>query len=247
MQKLLLAILLVITSLVAEVVGVYHPPKEPAGLYLVDIEMGDSYSIQKRYRIYCPSAQVRDISGRKWDKARDILVEDRLKRANGTIIDAYNQTCNKNISHPGRTLSLSPKNDIDKYLDEASANKQFLIALSTKNHQEAKKFAKKLSHETGIPLNLRGLHYNKKLGLSLSRKACSNDESEYPCYIARGRYDDGVYISVEYSSSYQNFRDGYYIVVVASGNDADSILRGIRSKVRDAYIKSSKVYMGCMH
>ena len=142
---------------------------------------------------------------------------------------------------------LLQADSIDAFFDAQSVKKQFLIAKSTKSYKEANQFAKKLANKTGIKLNFRGLNYNKSIMLSESKKVCDDNNFEYPCYEARGRYDDGVYISVEHSGTYENFRDGYYIVMVASGEKAKDILKQIKTVVKDAYVKTSKVYMGCMH
>ncbi len=81
----------------------------------------------------------------------------------------------------------------------------------------------------------------------MSQKDCMADEVDYPCYVPRGRYDDGIYISIEYSNSYENFKDGYYIVIAASGDDVKEYLKPVKEVVKDAYVKSSKVYIGCLH
>ena len=94
---------------------------------------------------------------------------------------------------------------------------------------------------------LRGLHPNREIGLSREVDICEDEGYGYPCYIPRGRYDNGVYISVEYSDAYKGFAKGYYIVMVASGEVDKSLLKQIRTIVPDAYIKKSAVYMGCMH
>ncbi len=149
----------------------------------------------------------------------------------------------------GKNISqvTSNKEVVNRNIAEATVSTRFLIALSTKSYSEAKAFAKKLSGKTSIPLKFRGLHYNSKLGLSLNKSACNDIDFEYPCYEARGRYDDGTYISVEYSNSYENFKNGYYIVVVSSGKESQNTLSKIKRIVKDAYIKRSNIYMGCMH
>ncbi len=144
-------------------------------------------------------------------------------------------------------ITFLQANDITSSIEKMSIKKEFLIAKSTTNYQEAKHFAKRLSHSTGIRLDFRGLNYNKKLMLSASKNICQKEYFDFPCYIARGRYDDGVYISIEYSGAYENFKDGYYIVIVDSGTSAKRTLNQVKRVVTDAYVKTSKVYMGCMH
>lgn len=73
----------------------------------------------------------------------------------------------------------------------------------------------------------------------------------YPCYVPRGHYEDGSYISIEYSSSFLGFTEGYYIVVAASyelGNaQTKPMLTKAKKIIKDAYVKQSKVYTGCIH
>jgi len=125
--------------------------------------------------------------------------------------------------------------------------KQFLIIKATKSYQEAKQVAEKLSQRLNIKLDLRNLQYHEKNFLTMPQKDCKANEADYPCYVPRGRYDDGIYISIEHSNSYENFKDGYYIVIAASGDDAKEYLKPVKEVVKDAYVKSSKVYMGCLH
>jgi hypothetical protein len=86
-------------------------------------------------------------------------------------------------------------------------------------------------------------------GLSFPAKVCDENGFEHPCYVARGRYDDGEYVSVEWSTAYEGFTPGLYIVVVASGPEAEvkKHLPAAREVYGDAYIKKAKVYMGCIH
>ena len=46
---------------------------------------------------------------------------------------------------------------------------------------------------------------------------CEENGWDYPCYVARGRYDDGAYLSVEPSAAYDGLKAGYFVVIAASG------------------------------
>jgi len=113
------------------------------------------------------------------------------------------------------------------------------------------KQAKKVATASGYKLDLRGLKPAAGTGLSFDDTICTAEFGEAPCYVARGRYDDGVYVSIEYSTAYEGFRPGYYIVVAASANLGNTIVAPALAKVRrivpSAYVKKSKVYMCCMH
>jgi len=126
-------------------------------------------------------------------------------------------------------------------------NKSFLIVKSTKIYDEAKAFALQLSIKSGIKTDFRALVEEPTFGLSEEKQVCQEQGFDFPCYIARGRYDDGVYISVEYSNAYSGFAKGYYIVMLASGDDSKKVLAQIKKLVPDAYVKQSTVYMGCIH
>lgn len=131
-------------------------------------------------------------------------------------------------------------------------NQSFLILLSTKDYQTALKFVQGAERKLKLKVDLRGLKPHPKSGLTYSRELCKIEgEDIYPCYLSRGRFDDGAYLSIEHSSAYQNFRPGYYIVVAASGDASDPLLKqtlvSAKAHFPDAYIKSDQVYMGCLH
>lgn len=139
----------------------------------------------------------------------------------------------------------------DSTTEDMFVKKDFLIVLSTKNYKSALATAKKIAASTKIKLDLRGLTENKESGLTISKAACKEADEDYPAYYARGRWDDGVYISIEYSDAYTAFAKGYYIVVAASGSKEEKEIQTAHKKLKtsykDAYFKSSKVYLGCMH
>ncbi|RZS91897.1 hypothetical protein [Aquimarina brevivitae] len=130
--------------------------------------------------------------------------------------------------------------------------KYFLITYATKNYEAAFHHANDISKKLALKLDLRELQaYDKTLGLTWAASICEGDGWEYPCYIPRGRYDDGIYVSIEWSDGYKNFSKGYYIVMVASTQNFDKdlkkLLNHVQTHIPDAYIKSSMIYMGCMH
>lgn len=129
----------------------------------------------------------------------------------------------------------------DGFIDQS-----FLIIISTKNYQSALKKAQLACNDLGIPLNLNGNFASKEYGLD-NNTVCGCGEQHG--YIPRGRGENGNYISIEYSSSYENFTPGYYIVVVSSGDkkDVKEFLPKAKKHFKDAYMKTSRVYMGCMH
>lgn len=138
--------------------------------------------------------------------------------------------------------------------------KYFLLIQSSAYYGAALQTAKNAAKELNIKLDLRGLipDKNPDIGLSLPADTCikyskqeGDDDGDSSCYMARGRWDDGVYISIEYSNAYDGFSKGYYIVVAGSSTEKDqalmAALQKVKTKYSDAYIKASKVYMCCMH
>ncbi|MFT4661775.1 MAG: hypothetical protein ACI8XB_002056 [Patiriisocius sp.] len=130
----------------------------------------------------------------------------------------------------------------------------FVILISTKSYEAALERAKDASNKLGYPIDLRGLHANTEIGLSLSKEVCENEICgggmvDYPVYIPRNDWGESKYVSVEYSDGFRGFTKGYYIVVVSSGEKGDPIVQEALSESRkfykDAYAKTCGVWMGC--
>lgn len=145
--------------------------------------------------------------------------------------------------------------DIDWQEYEASMTKEFsfVIILSSKSYDAALQRANEASEKLGYPMDLRGLHENKEIGLSLSRKVCEEEICggglDYPIYLPRSDWGDSKYVSVEYSDGFEGFTKGYYIVVIASGEKGNPIVKEALSDAKkfynDAYAKTCGVWMGC--
>jgi hypothetical protein len=135
--------------------------------------------------------------------------------------------------------------------ESETVTKGYVIVAAGKNYEAIKKQAEQVAQKTGYKLNLRDLEYNKTEGLTFSKEICEEQGMEYPAYIARGRWDDGEYISVEYTNAYESFTPGYYIIVASShdkGNaELQNSLQHVKKHYKTAYIKYADVYMGCIH
>ena len=131
------------------------------------------------------------------------------------------------------------------------SERALVIAGTTTDIDEAHKIAQRTAKNLGIPYNSRGLVPHANHGLTLSREDCEKEEWEYPCYMPRNRFSDEISVSIEYSSQYTGLAEGYYIVIIASG-EADSpilaeVLTNAQQILPDAYLARTTVYMGCMH
>lgn len=139
----------------------------------------------------------------------------------------------------------------DDFFANQYVPKHFLIAASTKDYSAALKKASWLADSLSLDLDLRGLMENQDIGLTASEEWCEDAAWGFPCYLPRGRQDDGNYISIEWSNAIKGFSPGYYVIIVSSqskrNEEIKSMLTRLRHFVADAYIKSSEVYIGCMH
>lgn len=115
--------------------------------------------------------------------------------------------------------------------------KDFLIIQSTKDYKSAVVTAREAA-ET----------FNLKLETPLEDSTFLTLQSNLE---ARGRYDDGIYVSIEYSNNYSSFSKGFFIVMVGSGDRNDTqmkeVLKKLKTKYSDAYFKTCEVYIGCIH
>jgi hypothetical protein len=143
------------------------------------------------------------------------------------------------------------ESEVDAYIREATVKVEFVIAKSTGSYAEAHRVALDASKRLSLRLDLRDLSPTRGGGLSFPKAICEADGWEAPCYVARGRGDDGAYVSIESSNAYSEFRRGLYVVMLASGQKADPEVRKVLATAKgsfpDAYSKVAGVYMGCMH
>lgn len=127
----------------------------------------------------------------------------------------------------------------------------FVILKSTKSFEEAVQLAKGASGVLKTPLQLRGVAPQPDFGLTFTEEDCNEGALDYPCYIPRGRYDSGEYVSLEWSSAYQEFSPGFFLVISASGEPDSLFIKASLSKARKfysrAYVKTANVYIGCIH
>ncbi|MCK6609911.1 MAG: hypothetical protein L6Q78_02630 [Bacteroidia bacterium] len=165
----------------------------------------------------------------------------------------------KTLFIPLLLLLLVSKNQVcGQVPDDCYKERDFLILFSSKSYASALQAAKAASAKSGLALDLRGLNPVKdtNLGLSFHPDSCklyypeSLHSNTGNCYLPRGEWEDERYISIEYSSGYLSFRKGYYIVMAGSGPKNDlklkELLDRVKLTIKDAYIKTSKVFICCM-
>ncbi|MCH8903515.1 MAG: hypothetical protein IIA45_06340 [Bacteroidetes bacterium] len=139
----------------------------------------------------------------------------------------------------------------DRYEQYRYAEKEFVVLIKTKDYSTAMLAARSASLNLDIPLDLRGLIEDPLTGLSFTKKLCEQKYFGGPCYVARGRFDDGIYVSIEYSNQYSGTGKNYYLVIAGSGSKGSSVLRNIYMSAKAFYpnviSKSCLVYIGLVH
>lgn len=137
------------------------------------------------------------------------------------------------------------------HIKEQTLRKEFVITKSTPNYEEARRAATEAARRLRVPLKLRDLAPDGNGRLTFPKKLCEENGWDAPCYVARGRFDDGSYVSIEHSSGYPEFKQNLFIVVVASGPKGSDTTRraerAAKSVFPDAYARIAMVYMGCIH
>lgn len=129
--------------------------------------------------------------------------------------------------------------------------KAFVVLGTHETFAKAREAASNAAGVLGLHLDTRGLTANATTGLTFSREDCRGSDWEYPCYLARGRYDDGVWLSVEFSTAYKGLAPGRFVLIAASGSPTDPLLPVALSRVKqvypDARLVTAPIYMGCLH
>lgn len=129
----------------------------------------------------------------------------------------------------------------------AYIDRSFLIIRSTTDFSDAKRSAEKAAVRLELEAQITDCDPHPTQGFECEWLCGCGEMHE--SHVPRGRYDDGNYVSVEFSSDYSEFEQGYYIVVASSGDEKDVLpfLDQVRRQYPNAYAKTAEVYIGCMH
>jgi len=132
-----------------------------------------------------------------------------------------------------------------------TVDKGFIIISAGKNYDAMKILAQKVAQKLNYELNLRELIPNETTGLTYPKNICNEEDMEYPWYSKRGFYDEGEYVSIEYTTDYDGFTPNLYIIVVSNhdkgSQELTDALTHVKKYYKSAYIKYSEFYMGCLH
>lgn len=149
-------------------------------------------------------------------------------------------------------LMLTTMNSIGQKTSKKNFTlKKMQVIHSDKSYETSLQFANKVGMQLDLILDHGVLKLFKGDGLSFGKHTCMENFGSYPCYVPRGRYDDGAYNIIEYSNDYSGFAKGYYMVMAAMFDSENNEVKILHDKAttiyRDAYIKTTDVYMDCIH
>lgn len=144
--------------------------------------------------------------------------------------------------------------DAAQLADDRPQDRWVVILGAYKNFPEAKTDALAAAKASKIPFSMNGMVFDKK-GLHLP--ADSEDQAYAGEYLLRRFNETNIkdeavpnHISVEKSDAYEGFAPGYYIVVgniAETAEAAEKQLERFKAVAKSAYVKKTKIYLGCLH
>jgi hypothetical protein len=138
--------------------------------------------------------------------------------------------------------------DATRYLQEGMVVKYVLVAGTFRSYPGAVSDTQALARRVGLEYRRKTTQIEDG-SPTYSRTECEANGWAYPCYVARGRYDDGTYFSVEPSSSYHEMQPGYFVALAASGtlNDVLQAQRRLSDQHVASLVRRVRVWMGFIH
>jgi hypothetical protein len=150
------------------------------------------------------------------------------------------------VASPPVTREGEPMDDSS---DVAYFGSEVLIVASSKSYDVARRAAQAFALVSGVPYDSNGMIFDKKRGLIWPDD--SRDEAWAGAYAPR-RDDEcngHLCVTVERSEFYEGLEPKLYIVVAGllGHDEVDERLGDARRFARDAYVRETVLYMGCMH
>jgi hypothetical protein len=134
---------------------------------------------------------------------------------------------------------------------EEMAEKDFVVLPAIASYAEARRVAGTAARRLGLKLDLRRASPDGHGGLTFSPADCEANDWEHPCYVTRGRYDDGAYVSIDEARRFFEGEEEGYLVILGSGPKNDPSVRAVAEKARalfpSAELRTDDVWQGCIH
>lgn len=130
---------------------------------------------------------------------------------------------------------------------EATEQVGLIIIQTTDDYNEALKTAIKAEQSLNSEIQFKGTYFEE--GMLKNDIECGCGEAHG--YLRRGRFDHGMYISIEMAYDYTGGNEGEFHVIVGSHQMGNEELLKYLNEVKEsfpkAYIHEERVYVGCMH
>ncbi len=127
----------------------------------------------------------------------------------------------------------------------------FVVLPAVPSYREARALADLAASRLSLRRDWRGAVADGRGGLTFSRRVCAASGRDYPCFITRGRSDDGQYVSIDDASMLFERPTKGYVVVLGSGPAGAPALRALVEKARGPFpavsLVTETVYQGCIH
>ena len=131
------------------------------------------------------------------------------------------------------------------------AEKDFVVLPAIASYAEARRVAATAARRLSLKLDLRRARSDGHGGLTFSPADCKANDWEHPCYVARGRTDDGAYVSIDEAGRFFDAEEQGYLVILGSGPKNDPSTRAVAEKARalfpSAELRTDDVWQGCIH
>ena len=129
--------------------------------------------------------------------------------------------------------------------------KDFVVFPAIASYTEAHQVARTAARRLGLKLDLRRARPDGYGRLTFSAADCKANNSVYPCFVSRGRQDDGSYVSVDLADRFFDNEARGYLVILGSGPKDDPSTRALAEKARSLFplaeLRTDDVWQGRSH
>lgn len=129
--------------------------------------------------------------------------------------------------------------------------KDFVVLPAIASYAEARRVAGAAARGLGLKVDLRRARPDGHGGLIFSAADCKANDWDYPCYVARGRYDDGAYVSIDEAARFFDDEEEGYLVILASGPKGDPLAQAVAKKALALFpaaeLRTDAVSEACIH
>jgi hypothetical protein len=126
--------------------------------------------------------------------------------------------------------------------------KDFVVLPAIVSYTEAHQVARTAARRLGLKLDLRRARPDGYGRLTFSAADCKANNRVYPCFVSRGRQDDGSYVSLDVADRFFDNEAQGYLVILGSGPKDDPSTRALAEKARSLFplaeLRTDDVWQG---